>query len=90
MQFKTKLGLVDISNGDVLNAARDIARDGTERIPALMDRIQELEDAGCGSSSHLAEWLGVKPTAEIRHLANVLTCANDSLDVKAMLARLAE
>jgi hypothetical protein len=44
MQFKTKLGLVDIPNTDVLNAARDIAQDGAERIPALMDRIQQLED----------------------------------------------
>lgn len=44
MQFKTKTGLVDIPNADVLSAARDIARDGAERVPVLMNRIQELED----------------------------------------------
>ena len=44
MQFNTKLGLVDIPNSDVLNAARDIAQNGAERVPVLMNRIQELED----------------------------------------------
>jgi hypothetical protein len=44
MQFKTKLGLVDISNEEVLSAANNIARDGAQRVPVLMNRIQELED----------------------------------------------
>lgn len=44
MQFNTKLGKVDIPNDEVLNAARDIAKDGAARVPVLMERIQMLED----------------------------------------------
>ena len=44
MQFKTKSGLVDIPNDEVLSAARDIAANGAARVPVLMGRIQELEE----------------------------------------------
>jgi hypothetical protein len=44
MQFRTKSGLVDIPNAEVLTAARDIVKEGSERIPVLMKRIVDLED----------------------------------------------
>lgn len=48
MQFKTKLGLVDIPNADVLNAARDIMLDGTarcEELSAMRERVRRTHKA---------------------------------------------
>jgi hypothetical protein len=49
MQFKTKLGLVDIPNDEVLSAARDIQGIGggmhTAKLTSLLDCAQETKEA---------------------------------------------
>ena len=55
-----------------------------------LGEILRWYDAGCGSGSHLAEALALPPSQNIRALANILTCANESPEVQRMLAALAE
>jgi hypothetical protein len=55
-----------------------------------MGNLLRWYDAGCGSGSHLAKALSLPPSRNIRALANILTCAKESREVKGMLAALAE
>lgn len=56
MQFRTKLGLVDIPNEEVLSAARDIA--GSERSPSEIAAPSGSLGVGGGSLPGLdAKWL---------------------------------
>jgi hypothetical protein len=55
-----------------------------------MGNLLRWYDAGCGSGGHLAKALSLPPSRNIRAIANILTCAKESREVKGMLAALAE
>ena len=57
------------------------------KVNQIIGMVVDCAKTGC-SGSYLAEYLGVTPTADIRHLANILTCANESKEVQEALSKL--
>ena len=67
-------------------SARDVQRFGEETVRAILNWYAD----GAGSGSHLAETIGLPPSNNLRHLANVLYCARHSKEIQDQLAALAE
>lgn len=66
------------------------ARDVQKFAELAVRAILLWHERGAGSGSHLAETLGLPPSNDLRHLANVLYCARHSKEVRDQLAALAE